>query len=75
MEGIGKSLGYASAILSAIKLANHPSWTNATELGFNLGLSFFDTANPYVLGPSIGFGVMSATGLDDKVLNQLYNEK
>jgi len=75
MEGIGKTLGFIGLGVSAAKLAEHPSWANATELGFNLGLSFWDTANPYVLGASIGFGVMSATGLDDKVLNQLYNEK
>ncbi len=75
MEGIGKTLGYIALGVSATKLADHPSWTNATEFGFNLGLTFLDTGNPYVLGASIGFGVISATGLDDKVLNQLYNEK
>ncbi len=74
MKGIGKTLGNTATLLSAVKLANHSSWTNATELGINVGLSILDTADPYVLGASISIGVMSATGLDDKVLNQLYND-
>ena len=75
MKGIGKTLGFIAIGVSASKLADHPSWTNATEFGINVGLSVLDTADPYVLGASIGLGLMSATEIDDKVLNKLYNEK
>ena len=75
MKGIGKTLGYTNAGISFVKLMQHPSWTNGTELGINIGVSLLDFSNPYVLGASIGIGVMSATGLDDKVLNKIYDEK
>ncbi|WP_156131491.1 hypothetical protein [Pedobacter kyungheensis] len=71
----GKVLGITSVVTSVVELMSEDfSYTNLAKVGINVA-SLFLKSNPIGLGVSLTLGVLNATGVTEKALNYVFNEK
>ncbi|RQO79683.1 hypothetical protein DBR40_01610 [Pedobacter sp. KBW01] len=71
----GKVLGITSVVTSVVELMSEDfSYTNLAKVGINVA-SLFIKSNPIGLGVSLTLGVLNATGVTEKALNYVFNEK